>query len=108
VADVDKTPAEVEEDVAAADTATLEQTLADYKAAIAAKKDEIKGLEDDLESQFGKTLGDLEAFAAGDTSKGQEMADDAAALEARVEGLQADLENLRDKMKIYKDELASR
>lgn len=108
VSDADKTPAQIEEDVAAADTATLEQTLADYKAAIAAKKSEIEGLEDDLEGQVDKTLGDLGELVKGDSTKVQEMTDDATALEQRLTSLQADLEDLRDKMKIYKDELASR
>ena len=106
--DASKTPEQIREEADAADPVALEETIAQYKAAIAAKKAEIDGLDEELKAQLAKSKGDVIDLLSGDSSKAGQIDADLKAMKERVKTLQTELAELQAKLAIYTEEQAGR
>jgi multidrug efflux pump subunit AcrB len=102
-ADEGKTTAQVQEAAKAADAATLQTVVDEYKAAIAKHEGELKALQE----QIGKAAGGaIDGLLGGE--KKDEPAGDVASLKQDAEKLAAKLEELGKKLQVYVDELAAK
>lgn len=106
--DASKTPEQIQAEADGADKVTLEQTVAQYKAAIDAKKQEIAGLDQEIKAQVAKSTGDVVDLLSGDSSKAKTIDTDLKAMKERVQTLQSELATLQAKLAIYTEELAGR
>lgn len=85
-----------------ADQAQLEQTIADYKAALAARETELKELATKKAEAAKKALGNaLEKSGEAAKSAGDDIAE-------QLDALQAEVKSLTERMEVYAKELKER
>ena len=107
-ADKNKTAAELKQEVAELETATIQTTVDAYETSLSALTEERQVIEKSVGDFASKVAEKGLGALTGDKDAADELSGDADALKEQLDELGDELTNLESKLKIYVDELASR